>query len=179
LDLQRLDDVIGEVESKVRSLARQKGKAQRHQTLRDRRLAVEVTVVRHELDTLRSRLDQVEKELAGDRELGEGYLAELRGAEARYETLRLRQVEVEQARREAAQKADEISQELIRWERDLAVAEERTAYAGKRLTQIGQESEENKGRIERLGKEVEVLRSAEAGMASQLEGLLKERGRRE
>ena len=179
LDLQRLDDVIGEVESKVRSLARQKGKAQRHQTLRDRRLAVEVAVVRHQLDTLRTRLDQVEKELAGDRELGEGYLAELRGAEARYETLRLGQVEVEQARREAAQKADEISQELIRWERDLAVAGERTAYAGKRLTQIAQESEENKGRIERLGKEVEVLRSAEAGMASELEGLLKERGRRE
>ena len=32
LDLQRLDDVIGEVESKVRSLARQKGKAQRFQS---------------------------------------------------------------------------------------------------------------------------------------------------
>ena len=179
LDLQRLDDVIGEVESKVRSLARQKGKAQRHQTLRDRRLAVEVAVVRHQLNSLNGRLDQVEKELAGDRELGEGYLAELRGAETNYETLRLRQVEVEQARREAAQKADEIRRELIRWERDLAVAAERTAYAGKRLTQIGQESEGIKGRIDSLGKEVESLRSAEAGMVSELEGLLEERGRRE
>jgi len=179
LDLQRLDDVIGEVESKVRSLARQKGKAQRHQTLRDRRLAVEVAVVRHQLSTLKSRLDQVEKELAGDRELGEGYLAELRGSEAQYETLRLRQVEVEQARRDAALRADEIRQELIRWERDLAVAEERIAYAGKRLTQIGQETEGIKGQIDRLVKEVEVLRSAEAGMASELEGLLEERGRRE
>ncbi|MFH1765733.1 MAG: chromosome segregation protein SMC [Gemmatimonadota bacterium] len=179
LDLQRLDDVIGEVESKVRALARQKGKAQRHQTLRDRRLAVEVAVVRHQLGTLRSRLDQVEKELVGDRELGEGYLAELRGAETQYETLRLRQVEVEKARREAAQRADQIRQELIRWERELAVAEERTSYAGKRLAQIGQESVEIKGRVERLGNEVEALRATEQGMASELEGLLKERGRRE
>ncbi len=59
LDLQRLDDVIGEVESKVRSLSRQKGKAQRFQTLRDRRLSVEVSVVRLRLDSLKGRLDQV------------------------------------------------------------------------------------------------------------------------
>ena len=106
LDLQRLDDVIGEVESKVGGLARQKGKAQRFQTLRDRRLAVEVAVVRHQLDSLEGRMDQVEKELAGDRELGEGYLAELRSAETQFETLRLRQVEVEQARSEAAKEVD-------------------------------------------------------------------------
>ena len=42
-DLTRLEDVIGEVETKVRSLARQKGKAERYKTLRDRRLAVEVS----------------------------------------------------------------------------------------------------------------------------------------
>ncbi len=179
LDLQRLDDVIGEVESKVKALARQKGKAQRYQTLRDRRLAVEVAVVRHQLGTLKGRLDQVEKELVGDRELGEGYLAELRGAETQYETLRLRQVEVERARREASQKADQIRQELIRWERELAVAEERTTFAGKRLTQIGQENEEIKGRIERLGNELEALRSTEREMAAELEGLLIERGLRE
>jgi len=178
LDLQRLDDVIGEVESKVRSLARQKGKAQRHQTLRDRRLAVEVAVVRQQMNTLKSRLDQVEKELAGDRELGEGYLAELRGTEVHLETLRLRQVEVEQARREAAQRVDQIRQELIRWERDLAVAKERATYAGKRLTQIGQERKVTRERVEGLGKEVETLQSAEAGMAAELEGLLEERGRR-
>jgi chromosome segregation protein len=178
LDLQRLDDVIGEVESKVRSLARQKGKAQRFQTLRDRRLAVEMAVVRHQLDGLRNRLDQVEKELAGDRELGEGYLAELRSAETQYETLRLRQVEVEQARREAAVNVDEIRKDLIRWERDLAVAEERAIYAGKRLSQIAREKEETEGRIDRQGQEVENLRATEVGMTQELQGLEEERGRR-
>jgi len=179
LDLQRLDDVIGEVESKVRSLSRQKGKAQRFQTLRDRRLSVEVAVVRHQLDTLKRRLDQVDKELVGDRELGEGHLAELRASEAQYETLRLRQAEVEQARREAAQRVEQIRLELIKWERDLAVAEERISYAEKRLAQIGSEREDLQIRIDRLGSEVESLRSTETGMAKELEGLWEERGRRE
>jgi chromosome segregation protein len=179
LDLQRLDDVIGEVESKVRSLARQKGKAQRYQALRDRRLAVEVAVVRHQLDALKRRLTQVERELAGDRELGEGYLAELRAAEAQYETLRLRQVEAEGARREAAARVDEIRQELIRWERELAVAQERASYAGKRLLQIGQEREELSERVRRLEVEREKASAGDADLAEELEGLLEEKGRRE
>jgi chromosome segregation protein len=178
LDLQRLDDVIGEVESKVRSLARQKGKAQRFQALRDRRLAVEVAVVRYELDTLKTRLRRVEKELAGDRELGEGFLAELRSAEAQYETLRLRQVEVQAGRREAAGKLDEIRQELVRWERELAVAEERATYAGKRLSQIAVEREEIKVRIAGLDEEVVDLQSAKSALAGELKGLKADREER-
>ena len=178
LDLQRLDDVIVEVETKVRSLARQKGKAQRYQTLRDRRLAVEVAVVRHQLDTLRERLHEVERELAGDRELGEGYLAELRAAETQFETLRLRQVEVEKARSEAAQTADGIRGKLVKWERDLAVAEERAAYAGRRLVRIGEEREELRSRMAGLESERERLAVAEADLAEQLRVLTQERSQR-
>ena len=56
LDLQRLEDVMSEVETKVRSLARQKGKAQRFLSLRERRLDVEVTVVQQRLAALDERL---------------------------------------------------------------------------------------------------------------------------
>src|SRR5688572_3424448 len=55
LDLQRLQDVVAEVETKVRSLARQKGKAERYLELRARRLSVEVAVVGHQLDALGRR----------------------------------------------------------------------------------------------------------------------------
>ncbi|MGW8265765.1 MAG: chromosome segregation SMC family protein, partial [Longimicrobiales bacterium] len=178
LDLQRLDDVIGEVETKVRSLARQKGKAQRYLTLRDRRLAVEVAVVRHQLHTLRERLREVERELAGDRELGEGYLAELRSAETQFETLRLRQVEAEKARTEAARAVDGIRGSLVKWERDLAVAEERAAYAGRRLERIGEEREELRSRVAALELERERLASAEADLSEQLRILLEDREQR-
>ena len=55
MDLQRLEDVISEVQTKVRSLARQKGKAERYLEYRQRRLDVEATVARHQLETLRGR----------------------------------------------------------------------------------------------------------------------------
>jgi chromosome segregation protein len=178
LDLQRLDDVIGEVETKVRSLARQKGKAQRYQTLRDRRLAVEVSVVRHQLETLRERLREVERELAGDRELGEGYLAELRSAETHFETLRLRQVEVEKSRTKAAKAVEEIRHQLVTWERDLAVAEERSTYAKRRISQIGGEREELHSRTVALEGERERLAGAVAALSDELELLTSERARR-
>ena len=53
IDVQRLEDVISEVQTKVRSLARQKGKAERYLKYRQRRLDVEVAVVRSQLDLLR------------------------------------------------------------------------------------------------------------------------------
>jgi chromosome segregation protein len=171
LDLQRLDDVIAEVETKVRSLARQKGKAQRFRTLRDRRLAVEVAVVRHQLDTLQTRLEQVRRELAGDRELGEGYLAELGTAETNVETLHLRQIEAEKARGETAGELEEVRGELIRWERDLAVAEERSAYAGRRLVHIQQERSEATERIGHLEGSAAELQESETTLGEEVIGL--------
>ncbi|MDH3424715.1 MAG: AAA family ATPase, partial [Gemmatimonadota bacterium] len=102
MDLQRLEDVIGEVHTKVRSLARQKGKAERYTEYRKRRLDVEVSVVRHQLDTLAQRLEKVDEDLKGDVYTAEGMVAELRTAETQFESLRLRQVDVEKERSAAA-----------------------------------------------------------------------------
>ncbi len=43
-DLDRLEDVLGEVRSKVRSLGRQRGRARKYEELRERRLQLEVAV---------------------------------------------------------------------------------------------------------------------------------------
>ena len=48
-DLQRLDDVIAEVQREVRSLARQRGKAERHVKFADERFAVVMTLTRRDL----------------------------------------------------------------------------------------------------------------------------------
>ena len=121
MDLQRLEDVISEVHTKVRSLARQKGKAQRYIEYRQRRLDVEVEVVRHQLEALRTRLDGVEKELAGDIQSGEGKVAELGVAEAQFESLRLKEVGAEKDRAEVAKALEAVRSELVRWERDLSL----------------------------------------------------------
>jgi chromosome segregation protein len=54
-DLSRLEDLISEVESKVRSLSRQRRKAERYQEMRDRRLGGRHGCAR-ELERLRASL---------------------------------------------------------------------------------------------------------------------------
>src|SRR5687768_10497952 len=54
-DLQRLEDLIAEVQSQIRSLARQKGKAERHARLMEEKFAVTLTLARRRLDELAER----------------------------------------------------------------------------------------------------------------------------
>ena len=156
-DLTRLEDVIGEVETKVRSLARQKGKAEHYKALRQRRLAVEVSVVSHDLGSLRDRLSDLDKALDVDRKTGQGMVAELRTAEARVETLRLEEVDTERSRSEAAEAVDGIRGRLVEWERNLAVAEERKGYAERRLGQISGDRKESGNRLRGVVDELAAL----------------------
>jgi chromosome segregation protein len=172
-DLTRLEDVIGEVESKVRSLARQKGKAERYKTLRERRLAVEVAVVSYDLGALRDRLSGLDRALDGDRKMGQGMVAELRTAEAKVETLRLEEVEAERSRSEAAAALDGIRGRLVEWERDLAVAEERKGYAQRRLGQIGGDREALETRLSGLVDELAALDARHGGGTEELERIRK------
>ena len=48
-DLQRLDDIINEVQREVRSLARQRGKAERYTQFTAQRFAIVMTLARHDL----------------------------------------------------------------------------------------------------------------------------------
>ncbi|MBA3496597.1 MAG: AAA family ATPase, partial [Gemmatimonadales bacterium] len=51
-DLQRVEDLTAEVQSQIRSLARQRGKAERHVKLMEEKFAVQVTLTRRRLDRL-------------------------------------------------------------------------------------------------------------------------------
>ncbi|MSR35916.1 MAG: chromosome segregation protein SMC [Gemmatimonadetes bacterium] len=168
MDLQRLEDVIAEVQTKVRSLARQKGKAERYLELRTRRLDVEVAVVKGQLETLGGRLSEVEKELQGGSQSEAGMVAEVRAAEAQVEELRIRQLDAERARSAAAQQMEKVRVRLATWERDLAVAEERTAYAERRLAAIGEERAEARERGDRLSAEEATLTADSARLETVL-----------
>ena len=171
MDLQRLEDVIAEVQTKVRSLARQKGKAERYLELRTRRLDVEVAVVKGQLETLGGRLAEVEKELEGGTQSEAGMVAEVRAAEAQVEELRIRQLDAERARTAAASLFDEVRVRLATWERDLAVAEERANYAERRLAAIEEERREARERAERLAQEETTLGADATRLDSVLAGV--------
>ena len=139
VDLQRLQDVIGEVEKKVRSLARQKGKAERYRGLRKRRLDVEVTIAKHRLAELGTRLEEIRAALGGGEERAAALRARVETEELRVESLKTRQLESERARTAAATHVDSLRSELVRWERECAVAREGAAHARRRIEQIGLE----------------------------------------
>jgi len=171
LDLQRLEDLITEVQSKVRSLSRQKGKAERFRELRFRRLNVEVAAVTGQLSELETRLTGVEAELSGRATHEAGLRAAISAAEGRLEALRLERLEAERARAAAAAGVGEIREDLVRWEREIAVVEERAVAGARRLEQISAERSEESSRAERATREVEELSGREGGLIGQLEGL--------
>lgn len=141
VDLQRVEDVIAEVRTKVRSLARQKGKAQRWQELRSRRLGVEAAVVRMDLELLNGRLAELDGLLESGQEQGAGVAAQLGAAEAELEKARLAQIDAEKGRVEAAGRFDAVRTELAGVETEVAVARERIAAAERRAAQVAAEQE--------------------------------------
>ena len=177
-DLTRLEDLLGEVETKVRSLARQKGKAERYKELRTRRLSVEVAVVRNELAGLRRRLEELETKLSGTVATSQGMIAQLRASEAKHDKLRLEGVSAERDRAEKAAILDHVRNQLVAWERDLAVAQERRGYIERRLDHIGEEREVLQARLHEVSNELVTLDDtgggneqavAEAGAALELQ----------
>jgi len=171
IDVQRLEDVISEVQTKVRSLARQKGKAQRYVEYRQRRLDVEVAVVRRQLDMLRERLTGVQESLDADARSGADTVVELHKAEAEYESMRLREVEAEKERTAVAKTLEKVREQLVRWERDLAVADERAAYAGRRLAQIDEERVQARQQAEALVRDERALTGTRTQVLEELESI--------
>src|SRR5579872_5366823 len=63
VDLQRLDDLITEVQSQVRSLARQRKRAERHTDLTARRYTAEITLAKRDMAAWHDELQQLEARL--------------------------------------------------------------------------------------------------------------------
>src|ERR671938_843762 len=63
-DLQRLDDLISEVQSQVRSLSRQRKRAERYSELTSRRFTVEIALAAREMANWRDELARLETRVA-------------------------------------------------------------------------------------------------------------------
>ncbi len=179
LDLQRVEDVIGEVRTKVRSLARQRGKAQRYAGLRERRLAIEVTLARIELAEMESGLREVQDALRKDREDEAGRAAALATGEAALEASRVERLEAGRARGVCKAELDEVAAELARRETAVAVAEERIANGLRRLERIGVERETLRKLEARKEDEVRELSDLRDRTAAGLAAFADERAARQ
>ncbi len=68
VDLQRLDDLINEVQSQVRSLARQRRRAEKHSELNARRFTVELALAKREMEAWHDELGRLTERVRALRE---------------------------------------------------------------------------------------------------------------
>jgi chromosome segregation protein len=130
-DLVRLEDLIAEVQTQARSLARQRGKAERHRQFTDERFAIVMTLARHDL----AALDAAGARLAAERQgLGER-------APAAQDALSAREREREtrvQARATAEARRAEVERRLAAAQLDVERLEGDVRLAGERLDNAAQ-----------------------------------------
>jgi chromosome segregation protein len=170
-DLSRLEDLVSEVTTKVRSLARQRTKAERFQELRTRRLNLEVSVARAELERVRRTLDQTAALLDDLTRDEPATRAALATAEAELESRRIESAEAGRERNLVASRHEELSRIIGQHERELAVANERRTHAERRIVQIGMERDELHSRIGTLEAELASLEQERLGQAGVVESL--------
>ena len=138
-DLQRVEDLVNEVQSQIRSLARQKGKAERHVKLTEEKFAVQLTLVRRHLDALAERTAGIEARFTElDRMLPSEREALATAEVGRDVTARARAA-AEVQRTEIARRLSAVRVELGKLEGDLALARERLVNATTRRLKAQEE----------------------------------------
>ena len=153
VDLARLEDLISEVQTQVRSLARQRGKAERYTKMVEERFGVAITLVRRELEDLDLALGALG---VRTRELADSVPA----ARARFdEAERSREARV-QARHTAVARQTEVERRLAdakldaeRLQGDLALAAERLGNATQRRARALEERTEKERRAAQADRE--------------------------
>ena len=156
LDLQRVEDLIAEVQSQIRSLARQKGKAERHTKLMEEKFAVQLTLARRQLEAMEARLahhgtrrEALATELPDARDA-------LAGQEQAREHAARGRASIEAERTEIVRRLGTVRVELGRLDGDLALAGERLANATTRKLRAGEERNALDARIVSAGREREA-----------------------
>ncbi|HEU5217604.1 MAG TPA: chromosome segregation protein SMC [Gemmatimonadales bacterium] len=164
-DLQRLEDLIAEVQSQIRSLARQKGKAERHAKLMEEKFTVTLTLARRHLDDLTERATGVEERHRTLSERLPALRSSLSDATVRQDEASRARLRAEEHRTEIARQLAEVQVALSRLDGDLAVAGERLGNAQQRRRRDEEERAHATRRTEEAARERELaqteLRAAE------------------
>ncbi|HEX6042622.1 chromosome segregation SMC family protein, partial [Longimicrobium sp.] len=171
VDLSRLNDLVAEVESKVRALSRQKRKAQRHAELQARRLDLEMAIARAESDALTAALAAGARRLIElEREARES-ATERATAEAILSERRIEGAELTRQRQAVAARLEDVRRRLDTREREILLADERRSHAEMRIAQLVRERGELGDRAERLAADAARLEGEARNAAARLEGV--------
>src|SRR5437660_6801852 len=163
-DLARLEDLIAEVQTQVRSLARQRGRAERYGKMIEERFGVALTLVRRELEdfdlslgALGVRARELAEQLPAAR-------ARLEDAEHQREARGQSRHTAEARRTEVERRLGDAKLEVGRLEGDLALSAERLRNAGQRRATADMRREQEDARAVQAERE-RVAAAAECAAA--------------
>jgi chromosome segregation protein len=177
-DLARLEDLIAEVQTQVRSLARQRGRAERYGKMIEERFGVALTLVRREIEDFDLSLGALGVRA---RELAE----QLPAARARLEDAEHQREARVQARHTAEARRTEVERrlgdarlEVGRLESDLALAAERLGNAGQRRQTATDERVQSERRAAQAEREHAAAAAERAAAERDLAAVQRELGAR-
>ena len=167
-DLARIDDLIAEVQSQVRSLARQRKRAERHGELMARRFTLEVAHAAREMDAWRDELVRLEERVTS---LRAGVPAEedrLRHAESAREAALAERTSAEARRSELARLVSDQRESSQQLRAEIAVARERLRNSTARRERAEDERREGDAVAGRVNGELARAASELADLESEL-----------
>jgi chromosome segregation protein len=167
-DLVRIDDLTSEVQTQVRSLLRQRNRAEKHAGLTTRRFAVELTLASREMAAWHTELTELDTRLGTLREALPGRHEAVRLAESARDAAQAARAAAETTRHERAAVAAAARQSVLELQQELAVAEERHRNALTRRERAAQERAEGAAFGDRLRNEAETAQAEEAQCAQAL-----------
>jgi chromosome segregation protein len=169
VDLARLDDLLGEVQTQVRSLARQRRRAERHAEITARRFVVELTLATRELAAAREELTAIDAAVATLRARGPAAETAAAAAEQRRERAHRDRASAEARRTDLARLVAAQHQQIATQQGEIGVAEERHRNALARRQRAEDERRDGEARGSRVLAEHDAAaderRAAEAGVA--------------
>ena len=168
VDLGRLDDLISEVQTQVRSLARQRRRAEKHVEITSRRFTVEIALAAREMDAWKEELARLEARVAELR--GEVPAAEesVAAAEAARDAAHGTRAAAEARRGELARLVGEQRESTQGLRAEIAVAQERQRNSVARRERAEQERQEGGSTVERVSDELESAIQHRAQLETEL-----------
>jgi chromosome segregation protein len=155
VDLQRLDDLVNEVQSQVRSLSRQRKRAERYSELTARRFIVEIGLARREMHSWAEELKRLDARVAELREQVPALEEAVVAAEQARDTAHGNRAAAEASRNELFRLVASQREDVQGIRSEMAVAEERQRNQVARRQRA--ESEANEG--EAIGTRISTDRA--------------------
>jgi len=150
VDLQRLDDLISEVQTQVRSLARQRKRAERHAELTDRRFTIEIALAKREMHAWHEELQQLAERVAVLRESSPRGEQDVAAAEQARDDAHGSRAAAEAQRTELLRLVSTQRDQVHQLRGEMAVAEERQRNALARRQRAELEANEGVAYGERI-----------------------------